>query len=180
MLVTALWNSAWCPIGCRAAWTPCRASGRTRGTGLLKVLYRSEMFRHDANVRALLPAGWAFLFSRADVSASHSVLHQLRALHLLRSHLRLQLCQHQQGGVRPHLLFLRRRVQSAGLRQVCAATTHSRSVAFTQSVTRHSWPTAFPDASVFYWGHPVWRRSAVHRASFWLEPVSPYTLACRL
>lgn len=109
-----------------------------------------QMFRHDANVRALLPAGGAFLFSRADVSASHSVLHQLRALHLLRSHLRLQLCQHQQGGVRPHLLFLRRRVQSAGLRQVCAATTHSRSVAFTQNVTRHSWPTAFPDASVFY------------------------------
>lgn len=42
MLVTALWNSAWCPIGCRAAWTPCRASGRTRGTGLLKVLYRPK------------------------------------------------------------------------------------------------------------------------------------------
>lgn len=42
MLVTALWNSAWCPIGCRAAWTPCRASGRIRGTGLLKVLYRSK------------------------------------------------------------------------------------------------------------------------------------------
>ena len=84
-----------------------------------------------------------FFFSWADVSASHSVLHQLRALHLLRSHLRLQLRQHQQGGVRPHLLFLRQRVQSAGLRQVCAAPTHSRSVAFTQNVRRHSWTTAF-------------------------------------
>lgn len=37
MWVTVPWNSAWCPTACRAAWTLCRASGRTRGTGSLKV-----------------------------------------------------------------------------------------------------------------------------------------------
>lgn len=58
----------------------------------------------------------------ADVSV-HSVLHQLRAVHLIRAHLRLQLCQHRQGGLWPHPVVLRRRVQSAGLRQVCASVT---------------------------------------------------------
>lgn len=48
MLVTVLWNWAWCPIGCRAAWTPCRASGRTRGTGSRKVqCYSNLIFLQD-------------------------------------------------------------------------------------------------------------------------------------
>lgn len=36
-LATVRWNWSWCPIGCRMAWTACRASGRTKGTELLQV-----------------------------------------------------------------------------------------------------------------------------------------------
>lgn len=39
MWVIVLWNSAWCPTGCRAVWTPCRVSGRTRGTGSPQVWF---------------------------------------------------------------------------------------------------------------------------------------------
>lgn len=67
MRVTVLWNWAWCPLGCRAAWTPCRASGRTRGTGLLKVQHCCEfMLLHVAHIGhpasgLSCPLGCAFL-----------------------------------------------------------------------------------------------------------------------
>lgn len=69
----------------------------------------------------------------------HSVLHELWAIHLLRANLRLQLCQHQQGRFWPYLLFLWRRVQPAGLRQVWTACLckDPSSVAFTQRGIPH-------------------------------------------
>lgn len=55
--------------------------------------------------------------------SAHSLLHQLRALHLLRPRLRLHLRQHRQRRLGPHPGVVRRGVQPAGGRQVRADVT---------------------------------------------------------
>lgn len=114
MLVTVRWSWEWCPIGCRTVSTACRASEKTRGTGSLQVAVLL-----DASLKN--PVGQAVSFCVFP----HSVLPKLRAVHFLRSHLRLQLLQRQQRRLRPYLLSVRGGVQSAGLRQVCANTPSS-------------------------------------------------------
>lgn len=121
MLGTVRWNWWWCPIGCKTAWTACRASRRTKGTGWPQV---SELLRVYC-----LSGG-----QNPNVSQSlHSVLPELRPVHLLRTGIRLQFCQHQQGRLWSHLLVLWRGVQFAGLRQVCNGVT-TVAVGFTSRV----------------------------------------------
>ncbi|XP_061525152.1 bromodomain-containing protein 7 isoform X7 [Phycodurus eques] len=73
--------------------------------------------RHDVHPpaeRCELPAG----LPRGQEEPHHSsVLHELRAVHVLRARLRLQLLQRRQGRLRPHLQLLRGRVQPAGVGQ---------------------------------------------------------------
>lgn len=89
-------------------------------------------YLYDTNTGVLHNSKWAFLYVTLP-----SVLLKLRAIHLLRTHLWLQLRQHQQGRLWPYLLFLWRGVQSAGLRQVCTArpqTLKLRGIKFVRGI----------------------------------------------
>lgn len=133
MLDTVRWSWAWCPIVCRTVWTPSRTLGRTRGTGLLQVpswvLFRSDVWAAVNELSCMWPP-------------PHSVLFKLRTIHVLCTHLRLELRQRQQGELWPHLLLVWRRVQSAGFRQVRTAAlwdSHVTSQGIPGSLTVHKW-----------------------------------------
>ena len=124
---------------------------------------RSTLWRFCPEVRMQL-----LHFSSANPRLTfipYSGLLELWALQLLRSSLRLQLRQHLQGRLRPHLLHLWRGIQLAGLRQVCVSKGHSRrltaAVHGLQSNTRRLWEVIsegldFKDNPVVF-GHPdVW------------------------
>ena len=90
-----------------------------------------------------------------------SVLHELRAVHLLRSHLWLQLLQHQQGGFWPGLLSVWGGLQSAGPRQVCTVGPWAQ-LHLHKNVTWGILADYFPDVSLI---HQVYSSTNV-----WLTP----------
>ncbi|XP_061525162.1 bromodomain-containing protein 7 isoform X8 [Phycodurus eques] len=115
----AAWNrqdqGAACLVTKREASTEGSERSQTPGTprgGILPYQTRHDV--HPPAERCELPAG----LPRGQEEPHHSsVLHELRAVHVLRARLRLQLLQRRQGRLRPHLQLLRGRVQPAGVGQ---------------------------------------------------------------